>query len=307
MTFEYLGGNFHCGRPWTPYGIPVRAAGLLAHRGPAGRRGAVPELPQLRQPGRPARHRAASRKLTAVGRDNLTYEGTYWRWIQRAWMGGLRLIVMPVNENRVLCELQTNRADRLRRDGRPCARARRHPRSCRTTSTPRPAGRARASSRSSPTRSRRGASSTRARWRSSWRSRSPSRSAAAAGTTPTCDQAQVDNELDELYDRGVRSSLLLNKFDNPLTGVRFDSGADRRAHQRRQPASAPARSGARRPAPGPLHDNTDRDRRAVQTRRDRRAAGPGSACAAGSLPAYPPAPHCNTRGLTDLGAHRSSG
>jgi hypothetical protein len=22
MTFEYIGGNFHCGRPWHPYGIP---------------------------------------------------------------------------------------------------------------------------------------------------------------------------------------------------------------------------------------------------------------------------------------------
>ena len=42
--------------------------------------------------------------------------------------------------------------------------------------------------------------------------------------TSTCDQAQVDRELDEMYRLGVRSSLLLNKFDNPLTGVRFDSG-----------------------------------------------------------------------------------
>ena len=33
-------------------------------------------------------------------------------------------------------------------------------------------------------------------------------------------------------------SLLLNKFDNPLTGVRFDSGADGRADQRRQQGSA---------------------------------------------------------------------
>ena len=43
--------------------------------------------------------------------------------------------------------------------------------------------------------------------------------------TPTCDQAKVDRELDDLYQRGVRSALLLNKFDNPLTGVRFDSGS----------------------------------------------------------------------------------
>src|SRR5258707_12020478 len=37
-------------------------------------------------------------------------------------------------------------------------------------------------------------------------------------TTSSCNQAQVDSQLADLYRRGVRSSLLLNKFDNPLTG-----------------------------------------------------------------------------------------
>ena len=67
---------------------------------------------------------------------------------------------------------------------------------------------------------------------------------------PTCDQSQVDNELDEFYDRGVRSSLFLNKFDNPLAGVRFDSGAIA-CSSTAATSSARARSGARRPAPGP--------------------------------------------------------
>ena len=44
-------------------------------------------------------------------------------------------------------------------------------------------------------------------------------------SAPTCDRAQVDRELDDLYKRGVRSALLLNKYDNPLAGMRFDSGA----------------------------------------------------------------------------------
>ena len=94
-------------------------------------------------------------QLTEWGPTNLTYEGTYWRWIQRAWLAGLRLMVMGVNENRVLCELQANRTtdcdemDTVRRG------LRRHAASCSATSTRRPAGRARASSRSSPTRSRR--------------------------------------------------------------------------------------------------------------------------------------------------------
>ena len=44
--------------------------------------------------------------LTETKATNLTREGTYWRWVQRAWMAGLRLMVMSVNENRVLCTLQ---------------------------------------------------------------------------------------------------------------------------------------------------------------------------------------------------------
>jgi len=52
MTYDYLGGRFHCGRPWHPYGIPTRCR--TARRSRAWRRrGAVPELPQLRQ-SRPA-------------------------------------------------------------------------------------------------------------------------------------------------------------------------------------------------------------------------------------------------------------
>src|SRR3954465_675967 len=41
---------------------------------------------------------------------------------------------------------------------------------------------------------------------------------------PTCDRPRIDRQLDEMHKLGVRSMLLLNKFDNPLVGVRFDSG-----------------------------------------------------------------------------------
>ena len=53
MTFEYIGGNFHCGRPWHRYGIPYALPDCAAIEGPAGHRGAAPELPQLRQPRAP--------------------------------------------------------------------------------------------------------------------------------------------------------------------------------------------------------------------------------------------------------------
>ena len=142
----------------------------------------------------------------------------------------------------------------------------------------------------------------RAGWPSCSRSRSPSRSAAAAGTRRRATGRRSTASSTRCTGCGVRSSLLLNKFDNPLTGVRFDSGADRRGHQRRQ----------RRSSAGLVLERARRARaRCTTTRsttarpqgsRRRRAARGCSACRR-HAPVYPPAPHCNTRGLTDLGRH----
>ena len=118
----------------------------------------------------------------------------------------------------------------------------------------------------------------------------------------SCDKAQIDRQIDEMHDLGVRSSLLLNKFDNPLAGVRFDSGA----------ASYLINAGNRQSA-GHVLERADVHRRRCTTtrsspasRRPARATDSlltGSASRAGRAPAYPPAPHCNTRGLTELGKH----
>lgn len=41
-------------------------------------------------------------------RSSLTHEAMYWKWLERAWMGGLRIMVNDVVENETLCELQRN-------------------------------------------------------------------------------------------------------------------------------------------------------------------------------------------------------
>jgi hypothetical protein len=105
-----------------------------------------------------------------------------------------------------------------------------------------------------------------------------------------------------MYDMGVRSSLLLNKFDNPLTGVRFDGGLVGILINGGNHQSAGAFWSAQTCA-GKLHDNEI----------DTVAPAEGSAAldsllatlgvTRGTVPTYPPAPHCNTRGLTELGRH----
>lgn len=39
-------------------------------------------------------------------RDSLSHRAIYWKWIERAWKGGLRIMVNDVVENGTLCELQ---------------------------------------------------------------------------------------------------------------------------------------------------------------------------------------------------------
>src|SRR3712207_5782459 len=99
---------------------------------------------------------------------------------------------------------------------------------------------------------------------------------------------------------GVRSSLLLNKFDNPLTGVRFDSGATSYLINAGNKQSAGSFWSARK-CTGPLKDN-DIDMATSQDIFDD-IVSKGFGIQGGTLPVYPEKPHCNTRGLTELGRH----
>ena len=108
MTYEFLGGRFHCGRPWDRYGIPFALPDCSSIEGPQGVTAPMQNFLNYGNPAQP-HDTAGWPTLASWQNTNLTYEGTYWRWIERAWMAGLRLMVMSPNENRVLCLLQANR------------------------------------------------------------------------------------------------------------------------------------------------------------------------------------------------------
>jgi hypothetical protein len=108
MTYEFLGGRFHCGRPWDAYGIPYALPDCSSVEGPQGLAAPMQNFLNYGNPAQP-HDTTGWPTLSAWKNTNLTYEGTYWRWIERAWMAGLRLMVMSPNENRILCLLQANR------------------------------------------------------------------------------------------------------------------------------------------------------------------------------------------------------
>jgi microsomal dipeptidase-like Zn-dependent dipeptidase len=298
MTFEYLGGNFHCGRPWSPYGIPYALPDCSSIEGPNGSAAPVQNTLNFGQPASP-HDTAGWPKLTAWNRNNVTYEGIYWRWMQRAWMGGLKLIVMPVNENRVLCELMTNRRN-----------------SCDEMTTVRKGiqdmhdlqdyvdaqmggpGKGFFQVVTDPFEARKVMNE--GKMAVVLEIEVSELFGCKGWDHPTCDQAQVDRELDEFYDLGVRSSLFLNKFDNPLAGVRFDSGAIGALINGGNKLSADsfwdAETCKGQEADNPIQGGAPADPNVTGLLGTLGVAG-------GSIPTYPPAPNCNTRGLTDLGAH----
>jgi microsomal dipeptidase-like Zn-dependent dipeptidase len=299
MTFEYLGGNFHCGRPWHRYGIPAALPDCSSVEGPAG---AAAPMQNFLNYGSPVAPHDTSGwpKLTAWSRTNLTYEGIYYRWMERVWKSGLRLIVMPVNENRVLCELQTNRRN-----------------SCDEMTTVRKGiedieelqdyvdaqaggpGKGFFEIVRDPFDARRVINE--GKLAVVLEVEISELFGCRGYDNPTCSQAQIDAQLDDLYNRGVRSSLLLNKFDNSLAGVRFDSGEIGLLINAGNKESSGSFWSAET-CPGPERDNT------IYTGVPEASGFLASLMTAlgappGTAPAYPPPPHCNTRGLSQLGDH----
>lgn len=302
-AFEFLGGRFHCGRPWSPYGVTVALQDCPDHA--LNGIGAVFE--NFLSVGSPVGTHSTDGWPSFAGwprHDSLTHESTYWKWIERAWRGGLRIMVNDLVENRALCEiypLKQNDCDEMASVRLQAADMR----ALQDYIDAQFGGPGKGFFRvvTSPEQARQvihegklavvlgvevsevlGCGQTRG--------------------TPHCDTAQIDQQLQELWDLGVRSFFPVHKFDNALGGTHFDEGATGLLVNvgnfwvtgdwwRAEPC-----------APGAEPDNTPTSlsgNQAVLYALIGQLIG--DQILQTNLPAYPPAPICNPRGLTDLGEH----
>ena len=105
MAFEFLGGDAHCGRPWHRYGAPYALVDCPDHEAGNGC-GAVLENVLF---GNPARCHDTVGWPTFNDwphHHSLTHEQIYYKWLERAWRGGLRVYRQPASSTtRSLCEL----------------------------------------------------------------------------------------------------------------------------------------------------------------------------------------------------------
>ncbi len=315
MAFEFIGGRTRCGRPWHRYGVDKALVDCPDHH--PGGRGAALEM--ILSGGDPINGHDPHGWPTFAGwprYNSLTHEQLYYRWLERAWRGGLRLFTNLLVDNHALCTIypykqnSCNEMDGVRLQAQ---RLRELERYIDAQSGGRGEGWFRIVT--DPFEARRVINAGKLAVIMGIEISIPF-DCGLIVEVPQCDTKQIDRALNEVYALGVRQMELANKFDNALTGITGDGGA-----------TGIITNGGNRletgrywqmetctEADGHAHDKTqinlhdDAGTPEQLTGRDSIFAGVLQVTGtSGVAPVYPPAPHCNVRGLSDLGAHAVRG
>ncbi|GAB17075.1 hypothetical protein GOEFS_018_01070 [Gordonia effusa NBRC 100432] len=218
MASQYLGGELLCGTPYSPLGIVAALRDCPDHQ-PAG----LPAIGEMVL-SRPGPHDTSGwPSFSGWPRwDSLTHQQTYYRWIERAWRSGLRMIQNYYVQNRILCErypLRDQPCDEMEsvriqhrmllglqsyvdaQAGGPGKGF------LRIVSTAADARRVIAAGKVAVTLGI-----------------EVSEPFGCRETGRSCSAAAIDRSLNELSAMGIRQIILTHKFDNALGGTRFDQG-----------------------------------------------------------------------------------
>jgi hypothetical protein len=324
MAFEFLGGNTHCGRPWSPFGVTVALVDCPDHTATGGN-GAVLEdflsgetshdpvgWPTFKD--WPAPH-------------SLTHEGTYYKWMERAWQGGLRVFVNLLVENNQLCQVYPFKSQKvltknptcddmitLRWEARDMYQMQRY-----IDAQYGGPGKGWYRIVKNPFQARKVINEGKLAVVMGIETSVPFGCSTVANPldytqdVPECSAEQIVELLKEVYGWGVRQMELVNKFDNALAGVAGDAGAigpivnganfletqDFCKMRTCDPAFADGVHDNEQPTTSPGTIDAEQQ--------DALFGAIGQLFGAGVIPAAPvypyAAPHCNQRGLTTLGEH----
>jgi len=305
MAFEFLGGDVHCGRPWHRYGVAYALVDCADHVATHGC-GAALETVLGGQPCHDPIGWPTFKDWPAP--ESLTHEGTYWKWLERAWRGGLRVYTNLLVENDQLCKLypikhnSCDDMDSLRLQAHDMRRMQRY-----IDAQYGGPGRGFYRIVTNPFQARRVINSGKLAVVMGIETSVP------FGCTmkldvPQCDAKQIDAGLDEMRRLGVRQMELVNKFDNALAGVAGDQGETGVAVNTANFMETGSFWDMRHcdPADGETHDQDQLAVPEISPDQQDALFGAIAQLYGGlhiALPIYPPPHHCNARGLTPLGAH----
>ncbi len=313
MAFEFLGGKVHCGRPWHTYGAPYALVDCQDHTLTQGK-GALLESVLSGEPSHDPVGWPTFKDWPAP--ESLTHEGTYYRWLERAWRGGQRLFVNLLVENNKLCQLYPMKKnscddmDSIRLQASDMLKMQDY-----IDAQFGGPGKGFYRIVKDPFEARRVINSGKMAVVMGIETSIPfgcTYKKVLGKDFPACTKTEIDANLDEMHALGVRQMELVNKFDNALAGVAGDAGAigplvntanfletgSFWAMEHCEPADGES---ADNPQIGVLPDLS-------AGQQDALFGAIGKVL--GLLPATPlygPPAHCNKRGLTELGVHTIEG
>ena len=225
MAFEFLGGRARCGRPWHRYGVAYALVDCPDHE-PGGHGAVLEGILSKRSPGRGHNTDGWPTFEGWPMHDSLTHEQVYYKWLERAWRGGLRMFTNLLVDNNQLCKLypykrnSCNEMDGVRLQAKRIRRARA------ITSTRRAGDRAKAGSASStdPFEAREVINEGKLAVVLGIEVSVPLDCGLTLDMPRRATWTTSRTGLDEVYDLGVRQMELVNKFDNAFSGVAGDGG-----------------------------------------------------------------------------------
>ena len=301
MAFEFLGGKAHCGRPWHPYGVTKALVDCPDHY--------TNVSPLETALGGGETHDPVGWPTFRYWPNpvSLTHENSYYRWLERAWMGGLRVFVNLLVDNAALCKVYPLKSDR--------------PNVCNEMNTVRlEAQRMREMQDYIDAQAGGPGKGFYRIVTSPFEAReviNQGKLAIVMGIeiselfdcnltndqpVPGCTRESIDRQLDEVHKLGVRDMELLNKFDNAFAGVAGDNGQTGVVVNSGNKLET-GRFWQMQKCDGEDHDHTQLSASSNHNTDQLIANGLQAFVPAGTAPIYQSGPHCNQRGLSGLGEY----
>jgi hypothetical protein len=313
MAFEFIGGRIRCGRPWHPYGVTHALRGCKEHELAGGRLAVAETVLSGRDPVAGHNTNAGWPTFSDWPKpSSLTYEQVYYKWLERAWRGGLRMFTNLLVDNTALCKVypykrnSCNEMDGVRLQHQRIQELERY-----IDAQYGGPGRGWFRIVTDPFQAR--------------RVMNEGKLAVVLGIEVSvlfdcaqkrevalCTADEIDARLDEVYKMGVRQMELVNKFDNALSGVTGDNATfgaivnnanfmETGSYWRMQTCAEDA---------GHSHDKRQynlHDESGAPDQISGRDSLVGLVLqqfgGTGAAPVYGEGPHCNALGLTPLGEH----
>jgi hypothetical protein len=310
MAFEFIGGRSRCGRPWHPYGVAYALVDCPDHE-PGGAGAAL----EMFLGGPPTHDTTGWPEFGYWPRyDSLTHEQVYYRWMERAWRGGLRMFTNLLVDNNSLCEAwvykenSCNEMDGVRLQAERLQELERY-----IDAQWGGPGEGWFRIVTDPFEARRAINEGRLAVVMGIEVSVLFDCGIVAGVAQ-CDSQDIDEELAAVHELGVRQLEFANKFDNALTGVTGDAGETGMVVNTGNFADT-GQFWQMRTCPDDHEHQHDKTQLNLNDDAFQGNAGPFTerdgifgavlqlSGQSGLAPVYPEGPHCNVRGLTDLGRY----